>query len=229
MALNVTRDMMNATEAAEIHDEYEVEVFSEAPEIRKRRISQLIARLDKIPNGEDGARAFEEWCQTAIKVCFSGPLRNIELHPNGNAPQRRDVVASNQSDRGVWRRVLDDHKARQIVFEVKNRFGIEPDEYRQMLGYLHDEYGKLGFIITRDQQFALFSGPELEWTRELWNKHRVLVVKLTGNYLASLLSKLRSTERILKADPCDQAMNKLLDTYTRLYLSGAKIAKAPGT
>jgi hypothetical protein len=228
MALNVTRDMLNANEAAEIHDEYEVEVYSEAPEIRRRRISQLMGYLDRVPVGDDGAKAFEEWCHSAIKVCFSGPLRNIELHPNGNAPQRRDVVASNQSECGVWRRVLDDYGSRQIVFEVKNRLGIEPDEYRQMLGYLHDDYGKLGFIITRDQRVELYSGPELEWARELWNKHRVLVLKLTGNYLSSLLSKLRSVERILKADPCDQAINKLLDTYTRLYLSGARIAKPAG-
>jgi len=39
-----------------------------------------------------------------------------------------------------------------------------------------------------------------------------LVVNLTGKYLVSLLSKLRSGERILKADPCDHAVNKLLDT-----------------
>ena len=224
MALNSTRGVLEEGQTAEIHDEYEVEVFSEAPEIRKRRIGQLMGKLQRIALGEDGASEFEDWCHTAIKICFSGPLRNVELHPNGNAPQRRDVVASNQSEQGVWRRVLDDYKSRQVIFEVKNKSGIDPDEYRQMLGYLHDDYGNLGFVVTRDQRFELYSGPELEWTRELWNKHRVLVIKLTGNYLCSLLSKLRSVERILKVDPCDQAVNKLLDTYTRLYLSGAKCA-----
>lgn len=227
MALNLNRNTLNADEAAEIHDEYEVEVFSEAPEIRSRRIGQLLSKLDKIPVGEAGASEFEDWCLRAIRICFTGPLRNFELHANKNATQRRDVIATNLSDHGVWKRVLDDYKARQVVFEVKNKNGITPDDYRQMLSYLHDDYGKIGFIITRDKSYNLYAGPELEWTREIYNKHRVLVVKMTGLFLASLLSKLRSIQRIQKADPCEHQMNKLLDTYTRLYLSGAKIPSPP--
>lgn len=227
MALNLTRNMLNAEEAAEIHDEYEVEVFSEAPEIRNRRIGQLMSRLDKIPVGLEGASEFEDWCLRVLRICFSGPLRNFELHPNASATQRRDVIASNLSEAGAWRRVLEDYRARQVIFEVKNKNGIDPDEYRQMHSYLHDEYGRVGFIITRDKRMELYSGPELEWTRELFNKHRVLVVKLTGNSLFSLLSKLRSPEKLKKADPCDFAVNKWLDTYERLYLSNTKISLPP--
>lgn len=226
MALNLTRNTLNPDEAAEIHDEYEVEVFSEAPEIRNRRIGQLLAKLEKIPIGNEGASEFEDWILRAIRICFSGPLRNFELHPNKNATQRRDVVATNLSERGSWRRVLDDYKVRQVVFEVKNKNGISPDEYRQMLSYLHDDYGNLGFIVTRDSNWNLHSGPELDWTRELWNKNRILIVKLTGSFFVSLLSKLRSTQRLQKEDPCEEHIHKSLDVYTRLYLSGAKIAKA---
>jgi len=224
MALDATKSTLASEEAADIHDEYEVEVFSEAPEIRNRRIGQLIAKMDKIPVGIEGASEFEEWCLKAVRICFSGPLRNVELHPNKDAPQRRDVVASNQSEKGAWRRALDDYKARQVIFEVKNKIGIAPDDYRQMYSYLHDDYGCLGFIITRDKKLELYSGPELEWTREMFNKHKVIIVKLTGAFLYSLLSKLRN---IQKVDPCEAAINKILDTYTRLYLSGAKIAKQP--
>ena len=109
-----------------------------------------------------------------------------------------------------------------MIFEIKNKLGIDPDEYRQMHTYLHDDYGGLGFIITRDPKADLYSGPELEWTRELFNKHRILIIKLTGTFLYSLLSKLRSSHR---QDPGETALNKLLDTYTRLYLSGAKLIK----
>jgi len=151
-------------------------------------------------------------------------LRNFELHPNKAATQRRDVVASNSSEKGVWRRVLDDYRSRQLIFEIKNKLGITPDDYRQMLSYLHDDYGKLGFIVTRDKRCDLYAGAELDWTRELYNTHRVLVIKLNGSFLASLLSKLRSYQ---KHDPCDSAVNKLLDTYTRLYLGSSKIAKRP--
>ncbi len=223
IALNLSQEKLAPEEAADIHDEYEVAIFSEAPEIRKKRLGQLIGKIDRIATGVEGAYEFEDWCLSAIKMCFTGPLRNIELHPNKTAPQRRDVVATNQSETGVWRRILDDYGTRQVVFEIKNKLGIDPGEYRQMLSYLHDEYGRLGFIITRDKKPDLYSGPELDWTRELFNKHRILVVKLTGGLLTSLLSKLRSPERV---DPGEQAIGKIIDNYIRLYLSGAKVGKA---
>ena len=79
-------------------------------------------------------------------------------------------------------------------------------------------------MITRDKRPDLYSGPELEWTRELFNKHRVIVVKLTGTFLYSLLSKMRSPNKI---DPGEHSLGKILDNYVRLYLSGAKISKPP--
>ena len=94
-----------------------------------------------------------------------------------------------------------------------------------MHSYLHDEYGRLGFIITRDEKHELFVGPELEQTRILYNAHRVLVIKLTGKYLCSLLSKLRSAERLQKGDPSEHALTRLLDTYVRAYFGGAKFGK----
>ena len=69
---------------------------------------------------------------------------------------------------------------------------------------------------------TVFVGPELEWTRLPYDKHGVLIVKLTGKYLSSLLSKLRSAERLAKGDPSELALEKLLDTYIRAYLSGSK-------
>jgi hypothetical protein len=223
MGLTVSRNHLNADESAEIHDEYEVEVYSEAPQIRSKRIGQILAKLDAIPTGAEHAKDYEDWCLRAVRIAFSGHLRNIELHPNQTAPQRRDIVASNLSDKGVWRRALEDYQSRQVIFEIKNKLGIEPDDFRQMRSYLHDEYGKIGFIITRDKKWDLFAGPELEFCREMYNKHRVVIIKLTGTFLYSLLSKLRSPNR---HDPCEAAMNKLIDTYVRLYFSGAKIAKA---
>jgi hypothetical protein len=224
MALDVGGSDLTADQTAEIHDEYEVEIFSEAPEIRNRRIGQLVAKLEKVPLGAEGASELEDWCLKAIRICFSGPLRNIELHPNKSAPQRRDVVASNQSESGVWRRILDDYASRQVIFEIKNKCGIGPDDYRQMHSYLHDDYGRIGFIVTRDKRMDLYSGPELDFTREMFNSHRVIIIKLTAQFLASLLSKLRSIHR---PDPCEHSLNKLLDTYTRQYLSGAKLSNKP--
>jgi hypothetical protein len=134
------------------------------------------------------------------------------------------VVASNLSEKGAWKRVLNDYHSRQVIFEIKNKFEFAPDDFRQMRSYLHDEYGTLGFIVTRDRKWDLYAGPELEFCREMYYKHRVIIIKLTGSFLYSLLSKLRSPS---KHDPCDHAINKIIDTYVRLYFSGAKIARPP--
>ncbi len=217
MALNATRNTLDPEEAEEIYDEYDIEVASETPEQRVKSIGQLIANLALIPEGRDGYSQYEEWCHKAIKIIFAGVLRNIELHPNKQATQRRDVVATNLSESPVWRRIKEDYGARQVIFEVKNFKNIGSDEYRQMLSYLTGDYGKIGFVITRDDDTNLRKGKELDWMLEMYNRHGVLIVKLCGRYMCGLLSKLRNPQ---KHDVPDKTLNKLLDTYTRTYISG---------
>ncbi|MEN8131999.1 MAG: ATP-binding protein [Pseudomonadota bacterium] len=225
MALNSTRNTLDPEEAEEIYDEYDIEVASETPEQRAKRIGQVIAQLNEMPEGQDGFKEFEDWCLQAVRIVFAGALRNSELHPNKIATQRRDIVATNLGETPVWRRVYEDYGVRQVIFEVKNYKGIGDDEYRQMLSYLTGEYGKLGFIINRDNDTNLEKGRELDWMREMYNYHNVLIVKLTGKYLTKLLSKLRNPQ---KHDVPDRSLNGLLDTYTRLYISGGVRASKKG-
>jgi len=217
MALNCNHNTLEPEQAEEIYDEYDIEISSETPEQRTRRIGKIIADLEKIPLGKDGCNEFEEWCHQAIKIVFAGALRNAELHPNKVATQRRDIVATNLSETPVWKRIYEDYKSRQIIFEVKNFCDLQGDAYRQMLSYLTGEYGKLGFIICRDHTDNLVKGKELEWMKEMYTSHHVLIVKLTGKFFCTLLSKLRSPQ---KHDAPDKALNHILDTYTRLYISG---------
>jgi len=223
MALNATRNTLNPEEAEEIYDEYDIEVASETPEQRAKHIGQVIAQLSNIPEGLDGFSEYEEWCLQAVKIIFAGALRNVELHANKLAVQRRDIVATNLGETPVWRRIYEDYGVRQTIFEIKNYKGLGSDEYRQMLSYLTGEYGRLGFIVNRDNDPNLEKGKELEWMREMYNSHKVLIIKLTGKYLTHLLSKLRNPQ---KHDAPDKALNSLLDTYTRLYISGGVKSKA---
>jgi hypothetical protein len=217
MALNLTRSALDSEEAAEIHDEYEIAISSETPELRKRFIGQIISELGQVPVGKEGASAFENWCLRAIRIAFAGNLRNIELHPNKSAVQRRDIVAMNLAESGVWKRVHQDYGCRQVIFEVKNYDDLGPAEFRQQLSYLTGDYGRLSFVVSRDASVDLVKGPELEWVREMYQKHHILVVKLTGPFLCSILSKLRSPQ---KHDAGDHLLNKLLDTYSRRYVEG---------
>lgn len=111
---------------------------------------------------------------------------------------------------------------RQAIFEIKNYKSLASNEYRQMLSYLTGEYGRLGFIVNRDDDTNLEKGRELDWMREMYNSHDVLIIKLTGKYLANMLSKLRNPQ---KHDAPDKALNSLLDTYIRLYIGGGTKSK----
>ena len=221
MALGMRRRLLADTETEEIHDEYEIHVDSQTPEIRKRKLSQMIAALSDIPVGLEGAAQFEEWCLKAIRILFVGRLTNIELHPNGQSTQRRDIVGTIVDPADIWQRIHTDYGTRQVLFEIKNKKGLEAAEYRQVLSYLVDEYGRCGFIVTRDKSQELIKeSTELAWTRELYNKHNRLVVRLSERFLVSLLSKARNPQRPNEAD---SQLGKVIDNYVRRYIGGEGI------
>jgi hypothetical protein len=200
----------------EIRDEYDIEVASTTPDIRNHRIGQIVAALANIPQGESGASRFEDWCQQAISILFAAGLRNVELRPNRDAIQRRDIVARNQGTAEAWKRILQDYTARQVIFEVKNYTDLGPTEYRQLNSYLVREYGRIGFIITREDDESIKKDKDLGWVREIYHEHGNLLVKLTGKWLNKYLGKARSPQ---KHDAADTALSGLLDRYVRNYLS----------
>jgi hypothetical protein len=217
MALNSTKDHLEAEEAEDIYDEYDIEVSSETPGIRDQKINSLIHQLDAILLGQEGDTQFEAWCHKAIRICFAKGLRNVELKPNKLARSRRDVVGTNLGEQGVWKRIYSDYGTRQVTFEVKNYQGLQAADYQQIQSYLTGEYGRLAFVVTRDDSVDLFANRDVEWVREVYWQHQVLIIKLTGKYFAKLLYKLRNPQR---HDDVNDALSKLLDTYTRLYLAG---------
>lgn len=200
----------------EIRDEFDIEVASSTPEIRNHRIGQIIAALASIPDGPDGAAQFEEWCHQAIAILFAAGLSNVELKPNKDATQRRDIVARNQAKTDAWKRILNDYAARQVIFELKNYKELGPADYRQMNSYLVRDYGSIGFIITRETDESLRKDKDLAWVREIFHENEKLIVKLTGAWLSKYLSKARNPQ---KHDAADVALEGLLDCYVRNYLS----------
>ena len=203
----------------DIYDEYDIGVPStEASAIREAQIEEIVTEVNRIPAGPEGADDFEKWCAKAIRICFARGLVNVERHPNKNALNRRDIVGTNREDGSVWRRIHADYGVRQVVFEVKNYAGLTADDYRQVCSYLGGEYGRLGFIVTRDTEVNLRKGRDLDWVREMYfGDGKYLVVKITAAYLCALLRKLK---RPVRHDRVNDALSKLLDTYVRLYLSG---------
>lgn len=216
IALNLTPKDLSVSTSEDIFDDYEISISSESKELRDRKLGQMISEVASIPMGEEGASQFEEWCERAVEIAFARNLTNIELHPNRQHVQRRDIVATNQGKSGFWHRLLNDYESRQVVFEVKNYEKIGVDEYRQVSGYLGREYGRFAFVICRDQLQEL-QGRDLEAFREFYSLKSHVIVKLTVRRLTSILSKLRNPQ---KNDDIDRIMDKILDAHIRLYAVG---------
>lgn len=212
--------------AEEIFDEYEVTIYSADTDQRTQILGRTMSELNAIPMGNEGATQFENWCKQAIGFCFSTQVSNVELHPNRNAPQRRDVVGTNLGSSSVWRRIVEDYKSRQVIFEIKNFEKLTIKEFRQVHGYLGREYGKLAFIVCRSKNIEL-DGTESAAFREFYKSESGhMIVKLTANWLYAALGKLRSPQ---KHDFADLQLSKLLDEYIRVYASEQLIRKGRGS
>ncbi len=217
MALNIGGHELEAFEAEEIYDEYDIETSSQTPQIRSSRIEARLGELEEISVGAGGSAAFERWCEGAIRICFAKGLRNVELKPNRSARLRRDVVGTNLADDGAWKRVREDYGTRQVVFEIKNLETLESADYQQMVSYLTGDYGRLGFFVTRSRTTDLHKNRDVEWVREMYAQHNVLMIKLTAEFFCKQLRKLQQPQ---KHDAVDNSIHSLLDTYSRLYVAG---------
>lgn len=216
IALNLTKDALAPEEAEQINDEYEIKVTSVSPQIRSKKIGSIITEIGLINEGREQSDDFEEWLSTAIQTVFAGHISNIERKPNGSSVQRRDIVGTNLARSITWGRIEKDYQVRQIVFEAKNFRSTGRDEYRQMSTYLNGPYGRLGFIVTRDEDENLRAGAELDWVREIYQTEKKLIIRLSYKFFTRLLGKLRNPE---KHDVVDGALAGILDLYERQYLS----------
>lgn len=219
IALNLNENEDASNIKQDIYDEYEITISSESKELRDKMLGQLMSELTSISLGADGAYEFESWCKKAIEIIFPKNLSNIELHPNRQHTQRRDIVATNQGINGVWKRIREDYAVRQVIFEVKNFENLGVEEYRQMSSYLGREYGNLGFIICRDSVNELSKSRDLEAFREFYNLKNQLIIKITAKQIISMLSKLRSVQ---KHDDVDKLLDKHIDNHIRLYANGQR-------
>jgi len=214
MALNLMRDALAPPDAEEIHDEYDINVTADSPELRRKKLNQLISGLGNIPVGEEEREAFGTWCFRAISTAFAGALRNIELLSSSRADQRWCIVALNLGRTEAWERILQDFGCRQVVFFLVNARDIGRDRYTEAVARLSEPNGNMVFIVTRDDSMDMDKHSSLGWVREIGEREGVLAVKLTATFLAGLVGKLRNPQ---KHDAVDRRVNHILDTYCRRY------------
>lgn len=213
--LGLTTEIPEHQMMVRINDEYQAHGRAEAVDYRTKQIGQIVDELPQLPMGKEGANEFEKWVSRAIAVLFAGKLINIELHPNKDAIQRRDVVATNMTMEGFWHRILQDYDSRQVIFEVKNYAELKIDDFRQVLSYATGEYGRFAVIVTRSENEGL-SETEKGYVRTMYLEHNRLIMTCPASLLARCLGKYRKKERY---DYVEDQFNKRMDTFVRRYLS----------
>ena len=184
-------------------------------DIRTKKHGQLVGQLPSTKEGRECASDFEEWVFRAIQILFAGKLTNPEFKPNGDAIQRRDIVATNNAEKGFWKRIREDYEARQVIFKVKNYSTLKINDFRQAQSYATPLYGKFITIINRNANEGL-SQTDRGYVKEFFDGHNVLIFILNAPFLSRCISKLRSGQRF---DYAEKNLNKRLDTFERNYLS----------
>ena len=214
-ALNIYAENADEVVLSEIYDDYRNVPNEAVQDMRTKMLGQIISALPTLPLGDDGYRDFEDWCFRTIKILFPGSLSNPELKPNQDSVQRRDIVATNLAQSGFWKRIYDDYKSRQVVFEVKNYADLRVDDFRQALSYSGREYGKFIVLITRSESEGLGTR-ERSWVKEYWDQHDTLIFLVPAPILVRCVGKMRNAKR---HNYTEDALNKRLDTFQRSYLS----------
>lgn len=200
-----------------INDEHDTIVATEPAQARTRLLGTIAEDLPRTPKGIEGAGAFEKWVLRVVKVLFDGKLGNPEAKPNPGGLQQRDIVATNIAERGFWKRVYEDYRVRQVIFECKNYDELTADDYRQVLSYSGGEYGKFIIIVTRNDKEFLSELDE-GWIRELNHKHDGRVVMpLPAELLSRAVKKLRNTGRTV--DYAEDMLGKRMDMIVRRILN----------
>ena len=214
-ALNIRQETAPPEVLGAVTDEYEVVPSEELRDIRTRGIGDVLGALANVPFGRDGARDFERWVLRVVQVLFQGALTNFEPKPNPGAVSQRDIVATNMATGGFWKRVYQDYRTRQVIFEAKNYSDLTNDDLRQVLSYTSGEYGRFAMIVYRSEKEGM-SQTVKAWLRELYHGHQRAIILMPTVTLQRCLEKLRTMR---KHDYTEKQLIKKLDDLVRRYAS----------
>ncbi len=114
---------------------------------------RLKSRLSLIESGIPHASRFQYTVLEVLNYLFNPELIDGETEVRTiDGTERRDIVFTNDSDENFWDFVRNEHSSVLLMFETKNVVALEPAHFNQVATYLGDRLGRLGFIVTQNQQ-----------------------------------------------------------------------------
>ena len=220
-ALDVRQTGIEPEVLLDIHDDYESRVNPDLNDIRTKRLGQLVSDLPATRRGPTGAAEYERWVLQACQILFAGDLSDFQLHPAPGGVARRDIVATNCAERGFWKRVRDEYRTHQVVFETKNDEDLEGTDYLESLGYDNRQFGQLIVVVTRSTTEALDRNARAS-VKEIWDTRKVLLFVIPATMLMQCIRKYRTNRG---RSYTDRVFMKRLDTFERSYLALRHVPK----
>jgi hypothetical protein len=96
--------------------------------------------------------AFEDLVRRTINCLFTPQLGEAHFQSRtdvDSGEERRDVIAHNKADLGIWKDLKDKYASSEILFEAKCKTTLERDDLRQTYCYLKASLGYWGFFVFR--------------------------------------------------------------------------------
>lgn len=181
------------------------------------KFDRLIAELTVIKHGREDERRFHHWLARVIEMLFIDSFTKVDVSPNGNGRERRDIVATNYARNGFWQRVLADYKARLVVFEAKNYSKPTAADFAQVAGYLDQpHYGKVGFLVTHGTREDVVDCGMQVRAKYHQSGQRKLIIVLTSEHLVQMLRQ----RALFRSESVEAVLDEVLNQHLMRYLPG---------
>jgi hypothetical protein len=107
-------------------------------------------RLRELPIGTDGWKDYESLVREVLPFLFKGHFTGFRSQITQGSGDRLDFVCRNEGQHRFCRSILQDHGAKYVVFEAKNRSVPRVDHLRQLDAFLTPATtGGFGILLTR--------------------------------------------------------------------------------
>jgi len=178
-------------------------LFSQIPIVSARR---KLAAIKKLPTGkyENADREYEKIIGELFPSLLYPQLDFAAVQSRTDSGSLvRDLIFYNSQTDPFLKSLYEDYASQQLVFELKNVAEISRDHVNQLNGYMTEELGKFGVLVTRNP----LTGPRKQRTIDLWSGQRRSIITVTDADVEQMVELFESKQRL----PLDVIKKKYIE------------------
>jgi hypothetical protein len=173
------------------------------------REEELRNKLNQCPSGMPGWKEFEDICIEILTYLFVPPLTEPHIQPRSHSGiDRRDAIFPNRNltPENNWGHLLQELKARLILFEFKNydKQEIGKEETNQTLNYLTNPMGNLAIMCCNKTP----NGAAHTKRNTIFSNDKKVILFITKEHLSEMLLIKERGE-----DPSDLILDMVEEFY----------------